>query len=395
MSSTIRCRSCGADLAPFLDLGAQPLANSYLSSKAGAAPVYPLIARVCTNCVLVQTDPEVAPSDIFTDYAFASGNSAPWASHCAEYTHKMMMRYDPHHVIEIASNDGTLLSCFPAHVETLGIDPAKNIEASVLTVREFFTEVLAQTLPKADLLIANNVLGHVPDVNDFAAGLAACLAPEGICTIESPHLMQLIIGAQYDTIYHEHYNYWGLAAIETLLNRHGLRVFDIDKLAIHGGSLRYYVCHNEASQLTREAVKSLRATERLHKFTDPESNRFTRFQHRIDSYRGHLRWLLDHFREQKSLVVGLGAPAKANTLLNSVSATARDIAFTTDTSPTKVGKFLPGSRIPILPITQMSMYSPDYVMIFPWNWATEIMASHNIHRWGGRWVIPIPHLEVR
>lgn len=385
----MNCRSCDAPLSEVLvDLGNQPLANAYLSSPSDPDPIYPLVARLCTNCLLVQADPAVLPTDIFTDYPFASANSAPWIAHCIDYMRTMQTRFHPRQVIEIGSNDGTLLSQFSEDVAVLGIDPAKNIEPSVETIHDFFTEHLASNLPRADLLIANNVLGHVPDINDFTAGLQKALAPDGILTIESPHLIRLIADCQFDTIYHEHFNYWSLHALERLLARHGLSVFDVEVLGVHGGSLRYYIDHGQRPKTS--AVSTIRALEAPYTVDSPH---FTTFQRRVDQSLHRIRNFFDNAATNKKTIGGIGAPAKANTLLNAAHVR---LDYTTDTSSQKQGKYLPGSHAVVLPPQALKIHQSHYALILPWNWADHIIDTHAyIRDWGGQFVIPIPRMEVR
>lgn len=389
----MNCRSCAAPLDQVLvDLGNQPLANSYLTNLTDPSPRFPLIAYLCTSCLLVQTDHTVAPSDIFTDYAFESRNSPPWIAHCVAYRHKVMARYNPEMVVEVASNDGTLLAQFPPWVRTLGIDPAANVveKAEVETVVDFFTAHTANLLPSADLLIANNVLGHVPDLHDFVAGLRLVLAPGGVLTIESPHLLRLLVGCEFDTIYHEHYNYWSLCAMEKLLAAHGLRVFDCERLTIHGGSLRYYICHVDSPRIETEELKYTRAEESEYGFTDPSSTHFTRFQHHVDYSLQRIRNFFDNALTSKKTIGGIGAPAKASTLLNAAHV---QLPYTTDTSASKQGKFLPGVRTEIHPPDYILERQPDYALILPWNWADAIIENHR--GFIGQFVIPIPRMEVR
>lgn len=381
----MKCRSCGSDTEILVDLGSQPLANSYLDAPSDPDPIYPLVAYTCTHCLLVQVDHTVTPADIFTDYAFVSGASAPWITHCAQYAHAMMARYDPRTVVEIASNDGTLLRQFPSWVGVLGVDPAANIASKVETIHEFFTDDLAGRLPRADLLVANNVLGHVPDLHDFVAGMARVLAPNGVCTIESPHLVRLLSGCQFDTIYHEHYNYWSLHALERLLHAHGLAVFDVEILGVHGGSLRYYIDHGVRPETP--TVDSIRALE--HPYTDPHSGHYTTFQHRVDQHLHTIRHFFTSASTNRYTVGGIGAPAKANTLLNAAHVT--QLAWTTDTSPHKQGKYLPGSHVPICRPEILTRDQPDYAVIFAWNWADAIMEKHADFK--GQFVVP-PRMEI-
>ncbi len=368
----MNCRSCGAELTQtFLDLGEMPRANSYLDHPEDPDPRFPLHARICSACLLVQADATVAPIDLFSEYAFFSSMSPPWLRHCDRYVESVTQRFDldeKSQVIEVASNDGCLLERFHGP-KVLGIDPARNIaaEARVTTIPEFFTASLAESLPRADLLIANNVFGHVPDLNDFVAGLAGCLKDDGVLTIEVPWLGKLIAECEFDTIYHEHFSYFSLVALETILARHGLRVFDIDHLGVHGGSIRLYVSRHRQAL---ECVGMTRKLEVAYGMYDADSDCYTMFADRASCHLKALRNFLDH---AEGVVVGAGAPAKGNTLLNAVGATAADLEFVTDTSPHKQGKYLPGSHIPVVSPTEIG--NPDTVVVLAWNWFDEIRRS--------------------
>lgn len=378
VDKTPRCRICGTQLArTFLDLGDMPLANSYLASPADPDPRFPLRARVCERCLLVQADPIVSPADIFSEYPFFSSMSAPWIEHCRRYVAEVTDRFgldDHSQIIEIASNDGCLLEQFDGP-KVLGVDPARNVTdiATVPTVTQFFSLELAHDLPRADLVIANNVLGHVPDLDDFIGGLSVLLKRDGVLTIEVPWLVQLVEDCQFDTIYHEHFSYFSLRALEGILNAHGLQVFDVARLAVHGGSLRVFAARDRR----RPSVEVMRV--RYAEEARGVWNAATRFYRGFaDDVRAHVRNLCQWFGEQNAarrIVAGAGAPAKANTLLNAARTTAHDIHFVTDVSPHKQGRFLPGSHIPVLSPQAMYELEPDVVLVLAWNWYDEVVRS--------------------
>jgi C-methyltransferase C-terminal domain/Putative zinc binding domain/Methyltransferase domain len=375
--SAPKCRVCGATLTrTFLDLGVQPLANSYLDTPTSPDPRYPLHARICGKCLLVQADATVNPSDIFCDYPFFSSMSKPWLVHCETFAWMATERFmlDEHStVIEVASNDGCLLERFPGRL--IGIEPAKNVAraATVPTLPEFFTADLAHHLPRADLVIANNVLGHVPDLNDFVGGLSILLNRDGVLSIEIPWLLKLVEECQFDTIYHEHFSYFSLYALETVLHRHGLWVFDVEELDVHGGSLRVFASRGfRHPELSVEGCRWRERWAGLHQVSSPAYTEFAQTAH------ARIRKLFGWFGEmhaQGLRVVGAGAPAKGNTLLNASRTTAADLAFTTDVSPHKQGKYLPGSHVPVVAPEAMFEYRPDVVLVLAWNWFDEIVKS--------------------
>jgi hypothetical protein len=354
--------------------------------------MFPLVARVCTECLLVQADEVIPPDDIFVpDYAFVSGASAPWINHCQRYARRMMRRFAPDTVLEVASNDGTLLDQFPDHVARWGVDPT----GDQADYREFFTERLAGQLDTYELVVANNVLGHVPDLNDFVAGLRAVLAPEGVLTVEVPWLWNLIDQCQYDTIYHEHFSYFSVTALETVFGRHGLTVFDVEPLPVHGGSLRFYLQHAYGPYPTTTRVSKVRATERVFGLDRPTSPLYTQFANRVCRHSVKVRRFFEQAAVDGRTVVGAGAPAKGNTLLNTAGIGPDLIVATTDTTPSKQGRYLPGSHIPIVAPDVLDELEPDLVFVLAWNWFPAIVDSLDFVRaWGGQFVKPIPHLEV-
>ncbi len=407
------CRACGAPLTrTFVDLGQTPLANSYPAGSsaepdlAGPEATFPLHARVCESCLLVQLDAVARPDEIFSDYAYFSSYSDSWVEHAREFTRVAGARFGlgpRSQVVEVASNDGYLLRHFAAAgVPVLGIEPAANVakvaEASgVPTEVRFFGVDTARDLRGrgvvADLLVANNVLAHVPDLNDFVAGMTVLLADEGVLSIEFPHLLRLIEGVQFDTIYHEHFSYISLLSLEPLLARHGLRVFDVEELPTHGGSLRVFACHADATRPEEASVAALRGSERAFGIDRMET--YSGFDEKVQHTRRALRRFLDEARASGRTVVAYGAAAKGNTLLNSSGVTADDIAYVVDRSPHKQGRYLPGSRLPIRTPDDVDATRPDYLLVLAWNLLDEIMAQMgHVRDWGCRFVVPIPELRI-
>ena len=401
------CRSCGSRrLVSFIDLGAAPPCESYLTAEAldGMEPTYPLHAWLCRDCWLVQIDSVVAAADIFSEYAYFSSYSESWLDHARRYVEMIVDRLGldaRSQVVELASNDGYLLQYVVARgVPALGVDPAANVakaaEAKGVPTRiAFFGRETARALvaegKAADLVVANNVAAHVPDLDDFLGGIALLLKPTGTATIEVAHLLRLIEETQFDTIYHEHYCYYSLIAAEAALARRGLRVYDAEELPTHGGSLRLYVAA-AAGQPETERLAELRAREIDFGMTREETYRG--FQDQAERTRqGFVAFLIGARRAGKR-VAGYGAPGKGNTLLNYCGVRPDLLAFTVDRNPYKQGRFLPGSRIPILPPAAIDDVKPDIIVILPWNLAPEITRQLAYTRaWGCRLVIPIP--EVR
>ena len=400
----MHCRFCGEPLSHvFADLGASPLSNSYLrpTQLAAKEPFYPLTVYVCERCFLVQLDPIETPEAIFSDYAYFSSYSESWLEHARRYCAAMIerLRLGPQsQVIEIASNDGYLLQFFAqAGIPVLGIEPAANVAEvarakGVETMVAFFGTVTAQTLPKADLLLGNNVLAHVPDINDFVYGLRIALKPGGTVTMELQHLMRLMQGNQFDTIYHEHCSYLSLLALRRIFVQHGLEIVDVDELPTHGGSLRIYAKH-EGEETPAASVDALEARER--EFGLDRVDTYTRFGERMRAAKRAMLDFLNAARAAGKRVVAYGAPAKGNTLLNYCGVRTDLVEYTVDRSPHKQGLFLPGTRIPIYAPSRIAETRPDYVLILPWNLRDEIMEQMaHIREWGGRFVVPIPTLEV-
>lgn len=408
--NTPTCRFCSTPLQhSVVDLGMSPLSNAYLTANRlnQAEPYYPLQVFVCEQCFLVQLDQFESPEHIFSDYAYFSSYSDTWLEHARNYCTQMMDRFTlgaDSYVIELASNDGYLLKNFvAAGVPVLGIEPAANVAEvaqaqGVPTMVKFFGTDLARELAaegkQADLLIGNNVLAHVPFLNDFVAGMKIALKPKGVITIEFPHLLRLMEAQQFDTIYHEHFSYFSFIAVERIFAHHGLTLFDVEELPTHGGSLRIYGRHSEATDMeVGPRVHELRNREVSLGFGTIKH--YLHFSARVQQIkRDLLRFLIDA-REQKKLVVGYGAPAKGNTLLNYCGIGRDFIEFTVDRNPHKQGLFLPGTHIPIYHPDRIREAKPDYILILPWNLKDEIMLSESyIQEWGGQFVISIPSVKV-
>ncbi len=404
------CRFCAADLRnAFVDLGATPLCERYVSAEhySEAEPFYALRAYWCASCYLVQLEALVRPEDIFTEYAYFSSYSDTWVERARRYARMAVERFGLHgasFVVEVGSNDGYLLRHFIAlGIPVLGIDPAANVAAAaaarnVPTLVRFFGAAVARELTgdgrRADLLVANNVLAQVPDLCDFVAGLALLLAPRGVATVEFPHLLRLINGNQFDTIYHEHFSYFSLLAARRVFAHHGLRCFDVEELPTHGGSLRVFLAHaDDPSRPTRPSVDVLERRERDAGLDRPEG--YARFAEQVrETKRSILAFLIDAKRRGRT-VVGYGAPGKGNTLLNYCGLGTDFIDYTVDRNPHKQGKFLPGTRIPIESPQRIAETRPDYLFVLPWNLQDEIMEQmRGIRAWGGRFVIPIPAVRV-
>ncbi len=406
---TLNCRFCGTELRhTFADLGMSPLANSYVAGDKLEAmePFYPLHVRVCSQCLLVQLPEFESPEHIFSDYAYFSSYSDSWLKHCEAYAANMRSRLKLGKdalVAEVASNDGYLLQYFvKAGIPVLGIEPAANVakvavEKGVPTEVAFFgvktAERLAAAGRRADLVAANNVLAHVPDINDFVGGFARLLKPEGVVTVEFPHLLNLIEQNQFDTIYHEHFSYLSFGVVERIYAKHGLRVFDVDRLPTHGGSLRVYACLAGASHAESPAVAAMRELEREGGLHTLEGH--TRVQERlVDLKCGVMAFFVEARRAGKR-VAGYGAPAKGNTLLNYCGIGPELMPFTVDRSPHKQGHYLPGVRVPIRHPDEIARARPDYVFILPWNLKDEIVEQMaHVRGWGGRFVVPIPEVKV-
>ena len=402
------CRFCHTPLKQtFCDLGMSPLSNSFLSADmlGSMEPFYPLHAFVCESCFLVQLDEFESPEEIFSDYLYFSSYSDSWLDHCRRYTELMIDRLGldtSSQVVEIASNDGYLLQYFAdSGIPVLGVEPAANVAAvatqkGIPTIVRFFGAETATDMcaagQRADLLLGNNVLAHVPDINDFVAGMKTLLRPDGVITMEFPHLAKLIEFNQFDTIYHEHFSYLSLLSVERIFAANGLQVFDVDELPTHGGSLRIYARHEGESAVT-ENIVALREAEKSAGLD--QLSTYAAFRDRVEATkRGLLTFLIDAKSAGKR-VVAYGAPAKGNTLLNYCGVRQDLIEFTVDRSPAKQGRYLPGTHIPILTPEKISETQPDYVLILPWNIKDEIIGKlAHIREWGCKFVVPIPAIEV-
>lgn len=404
------CRSCGAALNhTFVDLGMSPLANSYITPERlnRMEPFYPLHVYVCEKCLLVQLEQFSSPHDIFSDYAYFSSFSDSWLAHAKAYVEMIVERFhlgQQAKVVEIASNDGYLLKNFVARgIPVLGVEPAANVaevarKNGINTRVAFFGEKTALELKgnewSADLIIGNNVLAHVPDLNDFVRGLKILLKPTGLITMEFPHLLQLMEYNQFDTIYHEHFSYFSFLAVEQVFARHGMKLFDVEELPTHGGSLRIYACHNgDGSKSIGARAQELKSRETQAGFGD--LNHYLSFSPKVEGTKRKLLSFLITARQEGKRVVGYGAPAKGNTLLNYCGVRTDLIDYTVDRSPHKQGHFLPGVHIPIHAPEHIRQTRPDYVLILPWNLREEVMQQMGfIREWGGKFVVPIPEVTV-
>jgi SAM-dependent methyltransferase len=404
-----RCRFCAASLRiTFVDLGMSPLCESYVTEEGlnHMEPFYPLHVFLCERCLLVQLLEYVAPEHIFSEYAYFSSYSDSWVEHARRYVDAIATRLElgpASLVAEVASNDGYLLQHFVARgVPVLGIEPAANVARvavakGIPSVVRFFGATTAADLAReqgpADLLVANNVLAHVPDINDFVGGIRILLKPTGTATLEFPHLVRLIEENQFDTIYHEHFSYLSLITVQTIFAAHGLRVYDVDEIPTHGGSLRVYACHTDGPHPTATAVADLIARE--EQFGLRRVDTYSRFSEQVqDTKRALLQFLIEA-RQQGQRVAGYGAPGKGNTLLNYCGIRTDFVEYTVDRNPYKQGKFLPGTHIPIHAPERIRETRPDYVLILPWNLRHEIVAQLGyIREWGGRFVVPIPSVDV-
>ncbi|SMD13499.1 class I SAM-dependent methyltransferase [Sporomusa malonica] len=407
---TRKCRFCHTQVADtVVDLGMSPLSNSYITVDQlnDKEVYYPLHTFVCPKCFLVQLEEFASPDEIFSDYAYFSSYSDTWLTHARQYTEAMCERFakiNEKLVIEIASNDGYLLQYFKARgTPVLGIEPAGNVAQAAMakgipTLVSFFGRTLAQKLTSegisAGLLLGNNVLAHVPDINDFVAGMQIILQKDGIITMEFPHLLKLMEDRQFDTIYHEHFSYLSFSTVEEIFDVHGLKVFDVEELSTHGGSLRVYACHaDHAEYALTERVTSMKDKEIAFGLNKIET--YYTFAEKVKSLKFELLEALVALKKQGKTIVGYGAPAKGNTLLNYCGIRTDFIEYTVDRSPHKQEKFLPGTHIPIFDPKKIRETQPDYVLILPWNIKDEIMEQlEYIKEWGGRFIVAIPAVEV-
>ncbi len=407
----MNCRHCKAPLTiPFIDLGSSPPSNAYLDRDALSAPEkwFPLRVLVCDNCWLAQTEDFASAGELFDEnYAYFSGFSASWLAHAKRYVSEMTARFgldETSHVVEVAANDGYLLQYVKERgIPCTGIEPtASTAEAArakgIEIVQDFFGVRLARELraqgKQADLIAANNVLAHVPDINDFVAGFATLLKDHGVCTFEFPHLLQLMGHNQFDTIYHEHFSYLSLTAVRRILLANGLAVFDVEELPTHGGSLRVFAQRTETGgRNASPSVEAMISREIAAGLCDART--YEDYQQKADRAKNDFLAFLIEARRQGKTVAGYGAAAKGNTLMNYAGVKPDLISCIADRNPAKQNKFMPGSRIPIVDEQTLRETKPDFVVIFPWNLKEEVIAQLDyIRSWGGRFVTAIPGLEI-
>jgi SAM-dependent methyltransferase len=405
-----KCRFCKTQLEhTFVDLGMSPLCESYVKPQDlnKMEAFYPLHVYVCSKCFLVQLEEFVSPKEIYTDYAYFSSYSDSWLRHAKKYTDQVTDRFEvnkQHLVAELASNDGYLLQYFvEKQIPVLGIEPAANvaeyaIKKGIRTETEFFgqhsVEKLVNTYGKADLLIGNNVLAHVPDINDFVSAMKSFLQPNGVITMEFPHLLRLMEGNQFDTIYHEHFSYLSFSTVNEIFSYHGLTLFDVEELPSHGGSLRIYAKHNNnATHVITSQVSDLLKKEKEKGIYTLDF--YADFTEKVKETKWKILEFLIEARREGKTVAGYGAPGKGNTLLNYCGVRTDLIDYTVDRNPYKQGSYLPGTRIAILHPDQIKNTRPDYVFILPWNLKNEIMENLSfIGEWGGQFVVPVPEVKV-
>ncbi len=404
------CRFCKTPLHhTFVDLGMSPLCQDHVkpSELKSMEPFYPLHAYVCDECFLVQVEEFVAPAQIYDDYAYFSSYSDSWLRHCKKYTDEMVDKFkltNTSLVVELASNDGYLLQYFlEKNIPVLGIEPAANVaehavRKGIRTEVQFFGQntvhdILAK-YGQADLLLGNNVLAHVPDINDFVAAMKILLKPRGVITMEFPHLLRLVEGNQFDTIYHEHFSYLSFTTVERIFAHHGLTLFDVEELPTHGGSIRIYGRHSsDPSKAITDSVANLRGRERDAGLNTLEY--YQRFSENVkETKRKILEFMINAKGKGKS-IVGYGAPGKGNTLLNYCGIRTDFIEYTVDRNPHKQGNYLPGTLIPIMHPDRIRETKPDYIFILPWNLKDEIIEAMSfVDEWGARFVVPIPELQI-
>jgi SAM-dependent methyltransferase len=406
----MKCRHCAAPLSlPFLDLGSMPPSNAYLSEEDLAKPerTYPLRVLACTQCWLVQTEDFVGRDELFRpDYAYFSSTSRTWLDHagayCSTITRKLGLSKISF-VVEVASNDGYLLKNFvTAGIPCLGIEPTASTAAvaertGIPVLREFFGEALAQRLAaqhkKADLVVGNNVYAHVPNINEFTRGIAVLLKPHGVVTLEFPHLLKLLTHSQFDTVYHEHFSYLSLHAVCTIFRAWGLKVWDVEELTTHGGSLRVYGALESSPIATAATVDKVLHEEREAGLA--KDHVYRGFQARAEKIKKDLLGFLQDCKRESKKVAAYGAAAKGNTLLNFAGVKSDLLPFVCDAAPSKQMKFMPGSQIPIYPPDRLAAEAPDYVIILPWNIAEEVVAQNRaLSAQGTRFVTCVPKLEV-
>ena len=405
-----KCRFCGTQIEhSFVDLGMSPLCQTHIlpSELNKYETFYPLHAFVCTECWLVQLDEFVSPEEIFSNYDYFSSFSSSWVEHAKKYTEKMTSELALHGtslVVEIASNDGYLLQHFvDTNIPVLGIEPAANVaeaalEKGIRTTVQFFGEQAAKGIKSefgsADLLLGNNVLAHVPDINDFVKGMKVLLSETGTITMEFPHLLNLIQLNQFDTIYHEHFSYLSFYTVQKIFAHHGITLFDVEEIPTHGGSLRIYGKHDtDSSREVSENVKNLIDKEISYGIND--LGIYKKYEEQVKETKRKLLSFLIGVRNAGKTVVGYGAPGKGNTLLNYCAIRRDFLDYTVDLSTQKQGKFTPGCRLPIRDPAVIKETKPDYILVLPWNLIDEISKQHGyISEWGGKFVVPIPEVKV-
>lgn len=410
MTNALECRSCRCDaFFELINLGLQPLANSYLPNldALDEEPYYPLHAKVCTRCFLVQLDHDVSASQIFnSEYAYFSSVSETWLEHCRKYAEKMVAKLglsSESLVIEAASNDGYMLKNFvSAGIPVLGIEPSGNTakaaeKIGVPTRVAFFNtatgKALAAESMQADLIAAKNVMAHVPDLVDFIGGFQAALKPNGCITVEFPHLLQQLVNLQFDTIYHEHYSYLSLLAVEYAFIQAGLRIFDVEELPTHGGSLRIFGCHDGAPYEPTPALHHVRQSENAAGLMTEAAYRD--FAQRVAECRSDFLQFIQSAQSEGKSIAAYGAAAKGNTFLNYAGVSVDSISFIADLSIHKQGKYMPGSHIPILSPDVIESRKPDYLLVLPWNlWDEVTQQMSNIRSWGGRFVRAVPTVYI-
>ena len=404
------CRFCGSKLEHvFVDLGMSPLVQSFLTSDQlhQMEPFYPLQVLVCEKCFLVQLQEFVAPANIFSDYLYFASYSDSWLAHAKRYTDEMVRRFpisENSLVVEIASNDGYLLQYFAEKkVPVLGVEPAANVaqvaaQKGIPSIVKFFSTATARELlaagKSADLLLGNNVLAHVPDINDFVEGMNILLKPQGVITMEFPHLLQLMEQNQFDTIYHEHFSYFSFLTVEKIFAAHGLTIFDVEELPTHGGSLRIFARHAEDfTKPVGPRVTALRSREESAGYASLET--YSRFAEQVKETKHKLLEFLIKAKREGKKIAAYGAAAKGNTLLNYCAIRTDFLDYTVDRSPHKQGRFLPGTHVPVYAPDEIRRTRPDYLLILPWNLKDEIIQQNAFIRdWGGKFVVPIPEVTV-
>lgn len=407
----MKCRHCSSEVSlNFADLGSAPPSNAYLSASSLQAPeqTFPLVVMVCENCWLVQTQDFSAADELFSeDYAYFSSFSDSWLAHSKQYVEKMIERFaldETHRVIEVASNDGYLLQFVKERgIPCIGIEPTASTahaakEKGIETIEEFFGAELGNTLAKAgkaaDLTIANNVLAHVPDINDFLAGFAAILTPHGVSTFEFPHLLQLVQKNQFDTIYHEHYSYLSLTALKTVFSANGLTIFDVETLPTHGGSLRVFAQRSDTGSRPQSSTIDAVMQQELDGGLN-EAAAYRDFQRAAETVKDDFVHFLIDAKRKGSSVAAYGAAAKGNTLMNFGGCRSDLIRYVVDRNPNKQEMFMPGSRIPIVAEDVLLVDKPDYIVILPWNLTPEIISQLSyVKEWGGKFVTAVPKLQI-